>query len=56
MVGMMHFPPNVVRRMSLAEVAAAIDGFHEFNGAAGKTDDLPDMDAVEELMRQYPDP
>ncbi len=54
MVGMMHFTPDQVRRMSLAEIGAAIDGFQEFNGGK-KADDHPTLDEVYELMKQFPD-
>lgn len=51
---MMHFTPDQVRAMSLAEIGAAIDGFQEFNGDK-RNNDLPSLDEVEELMRLYPD-
>lgn len=54
MVGMMHFTPDQVRRMSLREIGAAIDGFAEFNGGKN-ADDHPTLDEVHELMKLYPD-
>lgn len=53
MVGMLHFTPDQVRGMSLAEIGLAIDGFKEFNGA--KSDEYPTLDELDELMRLYPD-
>lgn len=53
MVGMLHFTPDQVRAMSLAEIGIAMDGFQEFNG--GKRDDVPTMDEVEAMMLLYPD-
>lgn len=54
MVGMMHFTPEQVRDMSLAEIGAAIDGFTEFNSGK-RGDDHPTLDEVYELMKLYPD-
>lgn len=53
MTGMLHIIPREVRAMSFAEVAAAIDGFTEFNSKSEP--DVPTMEEVEEMMRLYPD-
>lgn len=42
---MLHFTPDEVRGMSLAEIDAAIDGFREFNGQ-GRDAEPPTRDEV----------
>ena len=57
---MMHFTPDQVRGMSLAEATLIIDGFSEMKRAeAGKQDeprdDHPTLEEVYELMALHPD-
>lgn len=54
---MMHFTPDQVRRMSLAEATLAIDGFIEMRNAEAGVRDVepPTLDEVHELMMLYPD-
>jgi hypothetical protein len=50
---MLHFTPDQVRAMSLAEIGAATDGFQELN-SGGKEPPVT-REEFEEMKRLYPD-